>query len=320
MLSREVAELKIFEPGDVVHFPVLTDSTGPTMTVKGGRIYQYKSGKKYVQYLFDGHTEEGDGMTDRLAQTIKASIAKEYDTIGIILGKVGVGKSNLGVDLCKSFDETFTLEERYVFDLLPFMKYLRDHWNELKPGMCFLMDEAINIANNREWQNQVNVSFGKFLTMFRSLGLILIMIIPEKKRLDNYLREGERVRFLAECKDLPNGGMYEGRGFYELTIDGHTPGLGTFPEMNTDVIDDYIKKKKEGQYQKLDEMIESMESSNGKGAKRLVESTDRNKKMVSYFLDEGWSYQDISDRFDIPYNTVKRWAFEIYKNKDQGAS
>lgn len=313
-----MAELKIFEPGDTVHFPVLTDPTGPTMTIKGGRIFSYPSGKKYISYLVEGHTDQEDGLTDRLAQAIKTSIVKEYDTIGIVVGKVGVGKSNLGVDLATSFDPTFTLEERYVFDLLPFMKYLRDHWTELKPGMAFLMDEAINIANNREWQNQVNVSFGKFLTMFRSLGLILIMIIPEKKRLDNYLRDGERVRFIAECKDLKNGGKYEGRGFYELTFDNHTVCMGTFPEMNTDLIDDYIAKKKEGQYQKLGEMIDDMESSNGKGTKRLAESTDRNKRMMGYFLDEGWSYQDIADRFDIPYNTVKRWAFEYYKNKEVG--
>ena len=308
--------MKIFEPGDTVYYPVLTEPTGRSLIVKGGRIFRYPSGKTYISYIFDGHREDGQGLTDRLADDVKSSVKNEYDTIGIIVGKVGSGKSNLGVDVCKSCDPTFTLEERYVFDLLPFMKYLDEHWNELKPGMAFLMDEAVNIANNREWQNQVNVSFGKFLTMFRSLGLILIMIIPEKKRLDNYLREGERTKFLMECKDLPNGGKYEGRGFYELTVDNHTVGMGTFPKMDTDIIDNYLEKKKEGQRTKLTEMISDMEAANQKGSKRLVEAANRNKKMVAEFLEMGWGYQDISDKFDIPYNTVKRWAYEYYKDKE----
>ena len=311
-----MATLKIFEPGDTVNYPILTDGGGKEMIVKGGRIYRYPNGKKYISYLFDGHREDGKGLTDRLAEDVRESVAKEYDSIGVIVGKVGSGKSNLGVDVCKSCDPTFTLEERYVFKLLPFMEYLRDHWNDLKPGMAFLMDEAINMSNNREWQSQVNINFGKFLTMFRSLGLILIIIIPEKKRLDNYLREGQRVKFLMECKDLPNGGKYEGRGFYELTVDNHTVGMGTFPKMDTDVIDDYLKNKKEGQYTVLNEMISDMESEGSKGSKRLVEAANRNRKFVVEFLEMGWGYQDIADKFDIPYNTVKRWAYEYYKEKD----
>ena len=308
--------MKIFEPGDIAHYPILTDNSGKTLVVKGGRVFRYPSGKKFISYIFDGHREDGQGLTDRVAEDVRNSVAKEYDTIGIIIGKVGSGKSNLGVDVCKSCDPTFTLEERYVFDLLPFMKWLYEHWNELKPGMAFLMDEAVNISNNREWQSQVNINFGKFLTMFRSLGLILIMIIPEKRRLDNYLREGQRTRFIMECKDLENGGKYEGRGFYELTIDNHTVGMGTFDKMDTEIIDDYLTKKKEGQYQVLGDMINDMELAGGKGSKRLVEAANRNRKMVGEFLDMGWGYQQISEKFDIPYNTVKRWAFEYYKEKE----
>ena len=308
--------MKIFEPGDTVYYPVLTKKSGKTLVVKGGRIFNYPSGKSYISYLFDGHREDGQGLTDRLAEDVQESVKDEYDTVGVIVGKVGSGKSNLGVDVCKSCDPTFTLEERYVFDLLPFMTYLDEHWNELKPGMAFLMDEAVNMANSREWQNQVNVSFGKFLTMFRSLGLILILIIPEKKRLDVYLREGERTKFLMECKDLTDGGKYFGRGYYELTVDNNTIGLGTFPKMDTEIIDDYLAKKKEGQHTKLKEMISDMEVASSKGSKRLVEAANRNKKMVVEFLDMGWGYQDIADKFDIPYNTVKRWAYEYYKEKD----
>lgn len=275
---------------------------------------RYPSGKIWIDYLFDGHTEEKCGLTDVLANDIQKYINNEYDSVVTVIGDVGTGKSNQGVDLAESCDPTFTLEERYVYDFLPFLEKLDAGWDELKPGMCFLMDEATNVANNRNWNDAVNKYFTQFLEMFRSLGLILILIIPTKQRLDIYLREGTRTRYLIEVQDLPNCGKYEGRGYYKLTVtdkDGtHYVGMGTFDKMNTDVLDAYMEKKKASQRDKLKEMIAALSPPVPKD-QQDTNPNRRNKEMALWFIiREGWSYADVSKEFNIPEGTLRRWMKE----------
>lgn len=271
---------------------------------------RYRSNKKFIKYVFEGHTKDGCGLTDVLAQDIKSHISNEYDSVITITGNVGSGKSNLGVDLAKTCDPTFTLQERYVYDLLPFLQKLRDEWDRLQPGTCYLMDEATNLANNRNWNDNVNKYFVEFLEMFRSLGLILILIIPTKKRLDVYLREGNRTRYFLTAMDLENGGKYEGRGYYELEIndDGRIiyVGIGKFPKMDISYLENYESLKKSSQKAKLDEMIEALtpkDRSEGKG---------RDKDMALWFmLHEGWATKEVSERFNIPEGTLRRWKKEF---------
>lgn len=232
-----------------------------------------------------------------------------------ITGGVGTGKSNFGVDLAMSCDPTFTLEDRYIYDLLPMLEKLQSSWDDLRPGMCFLVDEATNLANNRNWNDSVNKYFIEFLEMFRSLGLILILIIPTRKRLDVYLREGNRTRYFIETHDLKNGGIYSGRGFYDLRIvdeyDGEIyVGMGMFEKMDVSYIDQYMQLKKQSQRAKLNEMIEAL-----KPKEKSDTDKGRGKDMALYLmLHEGWSTKDVSIKFNIPEGTLRRWKSE-FKNQ-----
>lgn len=265
-----------------------------------------------MKYIFDGHTEEKCGLTDILAEDIIAHINDEYDSVVTITGGVGTGKSNFGVDLAKTVDPTFTLEERYVYDLLPFLEKLEKEWDQLKPGTCFLMDEATNLANNRNWNDTVNKYFVEFLEMFRSLGLILILIIPTKKRLDVYLREGNRTRYFIEAHDLKNGGIYEGRGFYELTVVDETEGeiyvgMGTFPKMDISYLEKYTELKKSSQRAKLQEMISAL-----RPKEKADPNKGRDKEMALYMIyTQGWSCAEVARQFNIPGGTVRRWKTEF---------
>ena len=264
--------------------------------------------------MFDGHTEDKCGLTDRLGEDVRNCIKNEYDSVITIVGNVGVGKSNCGVDIAVTCDPTFTLETRYVYDFLPFLEKLDKGWSDLKPGMAFLMDEATNLANNRNWNNEVNKYFTQFLEMFRSLGLILILIIPTKERLDIYLREGNRTRYFITVLDLPYGGKYEGRGFYELTVMDNGVaqyvGIGTFRKMNTDVITEYAELKQRSQRDKLQEMIRSLSPPVPK--EEQDNNVNRNRKDMAlwFILHEGWSYKEVSQQFKIPEGTLRRWVKE----------
>lgn len=281
-------------------------------------MIHYSSGNMFVKYLIEGHTPDGCGLTDILAEDIKEHVNNEYDSVVTITGGVGTGKSNFGVDLAKTCDPTFTLEDRYVYDLAPFLEKLAAEWDTLKPGMCYLMDEATNLANNRDWNNSVNKYFVEFLEMFRSLGLILILIIPTRKRLDVYLREGNRTRYFIEAHDLKNGGKYKGRGFYELTIVDEYAGekfvaMGTFPKMDLSYFEKYAKLKKESQKAKLDEMINALRP------KDKPEGRNKDREMAMYFLfKEGWTSTEVSKQFGIPASTIRNWKQDfVAKSREE---
>lgn len=302
----------ILEAGDTAYYPFLNNGKGKPMTVLGARVKRYRSGKMFVKYFFEGHTEDGRGLTDRLIDDAKDNVDNAYDNLIVVCGAEGSGKSNWAVNFCKMYDPTFTLQERYIYDYLPFLEKLEDDFANARGGRAYLMDEATNLASNRDWQKEDNKNFIQLLEMFRSRGLTLVLCIPSFDRLDKYIRE-HRARFKVECLDLPEGKKFGGRGYYELTIcrTNTFVGIGTFPKMSDEDKQIYEKLKEESQLKKLQEM-KSAASGESNGGGRLKLATERTKGMAMWFLDrEGWGYDEVSERFDIPKSTLRRWRTEM---------
>jgi len=302
----------IFEAGDTAYYPFLNNGKGKPMTVLGARVKRYRSGKMFVKYFFEGHTEDGRGLTDRLIDDAKDNVDNAYDNLIVVCGAEGSGKSNWAVNFCKMYDPTFTLQERYIYDYLPFLEKLEDDFANARGGRAYLMDEATNLASNRDWQKEDNKNFIQLLEMFRSRGLTLVLCIPSFDRLDKYIRE-HRARFKIECLDLPEGKKFGGRGYYELTIcrTNTFVGIGTFPKMSEEDKQIYEKFKEESQLKKLQEM-KSAASGESNGGERLKLATERTKGMAMWFLErEGWGYDEVSERFDIPKSTLRRWRTEM---------
>lgn len=309
----------LYNTGDIVSYPILTDSTcSKKMRILGNRIYHYPKGD-YIQYFFNGHDDdktEDDkpikGLTDWLVEDMKENVSNDYDNLIIIVGKEGTGKSNLGVEICKCYDPSFNLEERYIYDFLPFLKKLQQDFNEPGNGRAYLLDEATNLVSNRDWNKEANKHMIQLLEMFRSRGLTLVLCIPSFDRLDVYIREF-RARFVLECYDLAQGTKFGGRGYYLLKIcsKNKTVGIGTFPEMSQEDKQIYEKLKLRSQESKLNEMIEAADPDNDGKGERLAKSSERNKKMAMWFIErEGWSYRDVSQEFGIPEGTLRRWKKE----------
>lgn len=303
----------IFEEGDTAYYPILNNGHGKPMTVIGARIRKYKSGRMFVKYFFQGHTEDGTGLTDRLIENAKDNVDNAYDNLIVVCGAEGSGKSNWAVNFCKAYDPTFTLQERYIYDYLPFLEKLEaDFGKDGNGGRAYLMDEATNLASNRDWNKEDNKNFIQLLEMFRSRGLTLVLCIPSYDRLDKYIRE-HRARFKVECLDLPEGKKFGGRGYYELTICRRNlfVGIGTFDKMDPADKEIYEKLKEESQLKKLREMKAAADPEQKGQGDRLKASSNRNRAMALWFLDrEGWSYDEVSDRFDIPTSTLRRWRSE----------
>lgn len=302
----------VLEPGDTAYFPYLNNATGRPMTVLGARVLRYGSGKMFVQYFFEGHTSEGNGLTDRLIEEARNNVDNAYDNLIVVCGKEGSGKSNWAVNFCRMFDPTFTLQDRYIYDYLPFLERLEKDFATPGGGRAYLMDEATNLASNRDWNKEDNKNFIQLLEMFRSRGLTLVLCIPSFDRLDKYIRE-YRARFMIECLDLPEGKRFGGRGYYKLTICSSRTfvGIGTFPKMTPEDKEIYEKLKEESQLKKLQEMKDAADPEKKQG-ERLKNAVDRNKSMAMWFLErEGWSYEEVASRFNIPIGTLYRWKKEV---------
>ena len=303
----------ILEPGDTAFYPQLMNMSGKPMTVKGVRRIRYPNGNRFYQYFFDGHTEDKTGLTDRLVENLKDNVDNAYDNLVVICGKEGTGKSNLAVDICKSYDPTFTLQDRYIYDFYPFLEKLEQDFKLEQGGRAYLLDEATNLVSNRDWNKDDNKHMIQLLEMFRSRGLTLVLCIPSFDRLDKYIRE-YRARFKLECKDLPQGDRFGGRGYYELTIlqTKTTVGHGTFPIMAPEDKQIYEALKLKSQESKLQEMKAAADPENDRRGSKIRESGERNKKMAYYFVETmGWSYRDVSEQFDIPEGTLRRWIKEM---------
>lgn len=299
----------VLEPGDTCYYPVLGDPSGQPMTIYGTRLMR-TNGKIWAEYIIHGHAEDGTGLLDRVVGTIHANTDKAYDNLIIITGPEGSGKSNLAVQLCKMCDPTFTIEGRYIYDYLPFLKSLETDFDSGCQGRAYLMDEATNLASNRDWNQKDNKNFIQLLEMFRSRGLTLVMCIPSFDRLDVYIRQ-HRARMILECRDMPDGGKYSGRGFFKLILcqpRTRSVCLGTFDPMSAEDKEVYEKLKLESQRSKLSEMIEDATPEESKSSKK---SNEQAKRFVEYFLNMGWGVQEISRTFDIPDRTIYRWRSEF---------
>ena len=299
----------ILESGDKAYYPHLFDVSGAPMTVIGSRLIHYKTGKEFRSYFFKGHTDDNDGLIDRLVQDMHTNVSQDYDNLLIISGAEGSGKSNLAVQICHLFDPTFTLQERYIYDFLPFLEKLSKDASAT-PGKAYLLDEATNLVSNRDWNKETNKHMIQLLEMFRSRGLTLVMCIPSFDRLDVYIRE-HRARYNLICKDLAAGDKFRGRGYFELEILHPRKiyiGHGTFDQMCPEEKAEYEKIKLQSQESKLNEMLEA---ANDSGGSRYLTAIERNRKMAMYFIKtQGWSYSEVSETFDIPRGTLRRWAGE----------
>ena len=177
------------------------------LQISDTQIIQYRrAGKLFVRYLYDG-------LLAQLAEDMRDNLRGGYDNVAVVEGPEGSGKSNLAYQLCLAVDPTFDLNEQYVYSFDDLRDKLRagdDH------GSVYWLDEASNVANNREWQSQDNRSMISLLEMMRSRGWTLVMCIPHHERLDVYIRD-YRIRYLIRCEPMTFAAAgHRDRGFFEV--------------------------------------------------------------------------------------------------------
>lgn len=311
----------VLEPGDCVSYPNLNlvekDSEDAALTCIDRKVKIYrKTGKYYISYLFDG-------LTESLIKEMKQNIENKLDNLVVIHGGEGVGKSHLGYYIATQFDPNFDMSTNYIYNYSTFLKRITEDIDK-PPGTVYWLDEASNIAGNRDWMHQDNKEFINILEMFRSKGWTLILCIPKISRLDVYIRE-TRARFILKAAimswDYNKNG--KARGYYSLTRVDDTEdyrmerkiGYGKFPPIPEGIDIEYEQQKTSSQTEKLLELNELQEAK-GKKGNTVKEVNKRNRALILDAYESGKSIQYIQKITGLEEKTIYNYITQAKKERN----
>lgn len=124
-----------------------------------------------------------------LVELLKQVAEIDKDNITCLSGGAGMGKSTLGILMCKTACPWFDLNNDIIFS----RKELLDWINNARPGSWGLADEAINVLFKRDFAAKQQKFLLKIIDMCREKNLTLLMCVPNFWAMDKHLLEG-RVR------------------------------------------------------------------------------------------------------------------------------
>ena len=121
-----------------------------------------------------------------LINHIKKEINKNRNFVGILVGRVGTGKSYSALKLCYEIDPTFN-EKRVLFKIADLLEMV--HENKIEAGQCILFDEAGISASNREsYMNKFNKAMSYLLQTWRHRNIVLFVTCPSISFIDKGIR------------------------------------------------------------------------------------------------------------------------------------
>lgn len=304
----------LLKPGeDSWTYPSRFDDFDRSLPVIDRWYRRYGPTTRYCRYLYDR-------LDVCLVEEIRRYRAAEYDVIIGVGGKEGKGKSHLSYHLAKMIDPNFTMSKGYIYDAYAFIEAITAGEDR---GFVFWMDEATNIASNRDWMKEENKLFIQILEMCRARNWVLIMDIPLLRRLDVYLRDF-RLRYTITVEELAwqVRDTHMHRGYWYLTKARDTNdgppvkvGWGKFPPMPPEVKEEYEEKYKlPAMMKKFTEIKQIFDSKRGEGKISRKNEGKANRAMIAKLRESGMSYQEISELTGMSYQTLAN-GYSKYKKE-----
>lgn len=302
----------IYDVGDHLYYPKPFVKSNKEMEIKDRKVHFYPSRKLYVRYLYYE-------ILDYLVEEMHENIEKHLDNVVCIWGGEGSGKSNLAYWLAKKYNPDFDIRESYTYSFDELLTKVYESEND--KNMIWWLDEATNVTNNRDWMRRDNKAFIQMLEMFRSRGWTLILCIPDKDRLDVYLRE-QRIRYIlhAQWLDWEHSPETE-RGYFKLTRvlnqngyrEDQVVGYGAFDLIPDEDAKIYDEIKNGTQDSKIQELYDSKKS---KAERDKLGSV--NRKLILRLKEvDGKSTAEIAEITGLSEQTIYNYCTKARKERDQ---
>jgi len=177
---------------------------------------------------------------------------QKFDTIWVIIGKEGFGKSHLALNILEEWGrltkQTITIRNISI-TRGSFLEAL--HSEPEKIGIV-IMDEAADTLFSRDAMNQENKDLVKLFSVIREKGLFVILVIPSIWSLETYFRE-HRIKGLFKVEKRGIVYFWNEKGIKKImrTTERYQdfkvrPSLiDTFPEYKGELLQEYSKLKHE---------------------------------------------------------------------------
>ena len=125
-------------------------------------------------------------MNEPLIHHIKDRIKRNNTFVGLIVGRVGTGKSYTSIKLASVLDPSFNME-RVVFNLKDLLELV--HSGKVGKGEVIVFDEAgISVSNRNSYMNIFNKAMSHLLQTWRHRNHILFVTVPSISFVDKGIR------------------------------------------------------------------------------------------------------------------------------------
>lgn len=117
---------------------------------------------------------------------IKERLRDDWDLVIAVSGTEGVGKSSLGIEMCKAIDKNFLLDKNVSY--LPDAKEIFDKLNSINQYGAYLIDEAVRVLHKHHWFDNVQQKINEWYATERYQNKVTILCIPRFTNLTENFR------------------------------------------------------------------------------------------------------------------------------------
>lgn len=134
--------------------------------------------------------ESNTDQIDIIVKQLKKRSADDKDSVVVLSGDVGDGKSTLATNVGFKMEPSFDFNRNMVWSRKELMRAI----NVLPKKSVVIPDEAIDLLYKREFANRDQISIIKLLNKCRKRNLTIIMNIPNFQDIDKGIRN-DRVKY-----------------------------------------------------------------------------------------------------------------------------
>lgn len=143
-----------------------------------------------------------DGYLHKSLIDIREYIDKNFDSVGIITGEEGAGKTTLAMQISYFMDEKFS-NDNIIFNARGFEHAIKT----LPKGSVILWDEADDVGSN--WASEMMITLKKTFKRIRKMNYFILLVTPTFHDLNKYFAI-HRTRFLINVySDFVTRGFFK---------------------------------------------------------------------------------------------------------------